>query len=311
MEITARTIATVTEQCVTTVNAEMLNGIVGKLPKGSLVSLSELKGYLHIEAGRSKFKLATLPAEDFPVMADGNYTASLSLQGIELRNAIDKTSWASSTEETRYYLQGIAMQYRDGNANFVATDGHRLAWYVERDVPEFPGVIIPSATAKQFKALLGDGDATIDVSETKIRLTFGDLVVVSKVIDGTYPDWSRIIPNDNKNSITLASVDAKQAIERVSVVATERTKAVRFGVTGGELTLTVQDATGGSAQEVMTVKQDGIDADIGMNSKYALDAFAQADKGDVTIYYSSGLNPMLVKYDKEPGLTAVVMPMRD
>lgn len=310
MEITARTIATVTEQGATTVPAEMFNGIVAKLPKGSLVSMSESKGYLYIEAGRSKFKLATLPASDFPAMANATYDATLNFNGYELRNAIEKTAWAASTDETRYFLQGIAMQYRDGKANFVATDGHRLAWYVDGDVSDFPSVIIPSATAKQFKTLLDDGAATIEVSETKIKLTFGDLSIVSKVIDGTYPDWTRIIPEKNANSITLASIDAKQAIERVTTVATDRTKAVRFGVLGGELTLTVQDATGGSATEVMTVEQVGNDADIGMNSKYALDAFAQADKGDVTIHYGSGMDPMLVKYEKEPGLTAVVMPMR-
>lgn len=310
MEITAKTQATVSEQGATTVPADMFNGIVAKLPKGSLVSLSEAKGYLHIEAGRSKFKLATLPANDFPVMADSSYDATLSFNGYELRNAIEKTAWAASTDETRYFLQGIAMQYRDGKANFVATDGHRLAWYVDVDVTDFPSVIIPSATAKQFKTLLDDGEATIEVSETKIKLTFNDLSIVSKVIDGTYPDWSRIIPEKNSNSITLASIEAKHAIERVTTVATDRTKAVRFGVLGGELTLTVQDQTGGMAQEVMTVDQVGNDADIGMNSKYALDAFAQADKGDVTIHYGGGMDPMLVKYEKEPGLTAVVMPVR-
>ncbi|MGL5734163.1 MAG: DNA polymerase III subunit beta, partial [Beijerinckiaceae bacterium] len=257
-----------------------------------------------------KFKLATLPFEDFPQMASADYVATLEFQGLELKNAIEKTAWAASTEETRYYLNGIAMQYSGGKANFIATDGHRLAWYVDGDTADFPNVIIPSKTAKIFKDLLDDGTATVQVSETKIKLTFGTVSVVSKVIDGTYPDWARIIPKDNANSVTMTSTDAKQAVERVITVATERTKAVGLSINDGELKFHVTDQTGGSATETLAPDQIGLDAELGVNSKYALDAFAQADKGAVTIHYSGPGDAMLIKYDKEPKLTVVTMPMR-
>ena len=311
MEITVTTDATVTGNGETTVNAELFKGIAEKLPKGSLVQLEVKEGYLHVKAGQGKFKLATLNAADYPVMASSEYDSTLNFHGIELRNAFDKTAWAASTEETRYYLNGVAMQHRKGNANFVATDGHRLAWYVDDvEVPEFADVIIPSPAVRQFRALLDDGDATLDLSQTKVRLTFGDVVIVSKVIDGTYPDWTRIIPTDNSNFVTMPSVEAKSAVERVSLVATERTKAVVLHVADGELTFSVRDNTGGMASEVLKVAQDGVNQDLGINSKYVLDAFSQADKGAVTIKYKGPVDAMIIKYDKEPNLTVVTMPMR-
>ena len=310
LEVTAKKPAQVATQGSTTVNAQMLSGIVSKLPKGSMVSLSIQGDYLHIQSGRSKFNLATLPVEDFPVMASDEYEARLDFNGLDLKAALSKTVWAASTEETRYYLQGVLMQRNDGRATFTATDGHRLAHFKDGHVPYFPEVIIPTSAVKQFTISLDDGDAVLEVSETKVRLTHGDVVIVSKVIDGTYPQWERVVPKGNTNSITLPSVDAKAAVERVSIVATERTKAVRFAVADGEVTLSVTDATGGSATETLAVEQVGEGVEIAFNSKYTLDAFAQADKGDVTIHYGDAMSPALVSYDREPDLTVVVMPMR-
>lgn len=310
MSIQATQPAQVTIQGSTTVNAQMLSGIVSKLPKGSLVSLNHDGQFLHIQAGRSKFKISTLPVEDFPVMASNEYESRLEFQGLELKNALEKTVWAASTEETRYYLQGVLMQRNEGRATFTATDGHRLAHYQDGEVSEFPDVIIPTSAVKQFIGALNEGDAVLEVSETKIRLSHGDVVIVSKTIDGTYPDWQRVLPKNNDNSIQLPSVDAKAAIERVSVVATERTRSVKFSVSDGELTLSVTDANGGSATEVLTVDQSGAGVDIGFNSKYTLEALAQADKGNVVIHYADAMSPALVTYEKEPGFKAVIMPMR-
>lgn len=310
MEITADAPAETPESFETTVNAATLAGIVSKLPKGSLVALHLEDGFLHVEAGRSKFKLATLPVDDFPEMASGEYEASLEFPGLELKNALDKTVWASSTEETRYYLQGVAVQHREGRANMIATDGHRLAWLEGEECAPFADIIIPTAAVKQFIAALYDGTATMDISQTKVRLTHDNVVIVSKVIDGTFPDWTRVLPKNTPNSVTMASMDAKSAIERVSLVATDRTRAVKLSIADNDLTFLVSDANGGDAQEVIEAETDGESLTIGLNGKYALDALAQADKGTVTVSYSDPTSPMLIKYDKEPGLTAVVMPLR-
>lgn len=310
MEISTKVPADVEQPGETTVIAAMLSAIAAKMPKEKLVSVQANDQYLHVKSGRTKFKLATLDAADFPVFSAENFDASLTFDGEALRNALEKTVWAASTEETRYYLQGVAMQNREGATNFIATDGHRLAWYRVGNDGDFPDVIIPTDTVRQMISAIEDDAATLDVSQTKVRLTYGDTTISSKIIDGQYPDWTRVLPKDNPNSVSLSSLEAKAAIDRVTIVATDRTRAVRFGVSGGDMTLTVQDQTGGSATEVLTVEQDGENVEIGLNSRYALDAFAQADKGDVTINYGSSMNAILVKYDKEPELTAVVMPTR-
>lgn len=309
LSINAKQAATVTHQGATTVNAVMIAGIVGKLPKGSLVTLHHDGDYMHISSGRSKFKLSTLPAEDFPVMASENYEASISFDAEELKNAISKTSWAVSSDETRYYLNGILFRQSEGRATFTATDGHRLAHYKSSDSPEFPQVIIPAAAVKQFKDALGDGDAIVEVSQNKIRLTYDDVVITSKVVDGTYPQWERVVPSNLPNKVTTSSKDAADAIARVTTIATERTKAVKLTI-GDGITFSVADPTGGTATETIDAEQDGVDVSIGLNSSYALSAFAQADKGGVTIAYGGGMDTVLVTYEKEPGLLAVVMPLR-
>lgn len=310
LEVTARQPAQVQAQGITTANAALLQGIVNKLPKGALVDLEEDGDYLHIKSGKSKFKLATLPAEDFPQMASNEYQSRLEFDAESLKSALDKTIWSVSSEETRYYLNGVLMQRVDGRATFTSTDGHRLSHYKANEADEFPDVIIPSSAVKQFSGALVDGEAIVEVSATKIRLTHGDVVIVSKVIDGTYPDWTRVVPKSHTNKITMSSVDARAAIDRVITVATDRVRAVRFAIGEDELTLSVSDSTGGSGVEVVEVEQSGELVNIGFNSKYTLDAFAQADKGDVTVYYSDAMSPALVEYEKEPELLVVLMPIR-
>lgn len=310
MQITAQADAQVTAPGETTVNATLLTGIVAKLPKGSLVNLDLKDEILHVQAGRSKFKLSTLPVEDFPVMASNEYKSRLEFQGLELQAALKKTVWAASTETTRYYLNGVAMQHRDGKANFIATDGHRLAWFTDGYVDEFPNVIIPNEAVKQFIGALDEGESVLEVSETKIRLTHNDTVIVTKTIGGTFPEWSRVLPANIPNKVTLPSVAAKEAIERVSIVASEKTKVVKLSVADSEIKFYVRDQVMGDATEVIEAQQDGDGVEIGLNGRYALDAFAQADKGEVTVHYGGGMDTVKVTYDKEEGLVVVVMPVR-
>lgn len=294
---------------VTTVNAALLKALIEKLPPEKQITFT-LDGDLKVKSGNSNFKLKTLSADDYPDIDAGQFTSKIELSADEFKNAIDRTIWASSTEETRYYLNGIALQHKEGQAVFVSTDGHRLARYNSVDASQFPDIIIPSKTAKLLKGVLDGGEAVLEISDSKIRVSTKDTVITSKVIDGTYPDWSRIIPTSNHNSVTAKSAEVKEAIERVSVVSTERTKAVKLTVSGGVVAFDVQDPNMGDGHETVDVEQNGDDVVIGLNSKYALDAMAQADKGSVTVKYGGNTSPLLVEYDKEPGLLCVVMPMR-
>jgi len=291
-----------------TVDAKLLADISKAIKDGALIECNLSDDVLHLKAGRAQYKLQTLPSEDFPMMRGDNFTSTFEVGGITLRNILDKTIWAASTEETRYYLQGVAMQQREGRSVFVSTDGHRLAKFDGPEVDAFPDVIIPAKAVHDFIRILDEGTATVSLSDTKVRIVVGDTAITTQVIDGTFPDYNRVIPTDHANEVTASSVALKEAISRVVLVATDRARAVRLSVSGGSLGIAVTGQN--EAEESIDVEQVGNDIEFGLNSKYGLDALNRADKGDVTIQYGSGMDSMLVRYASEPDLIAVLMPMR-
>lgn len=294
-----------------TVPAFTLRDIAAKIDDGALVYIELKDNIVHVKAGKSKFKLNTLPASDFPVLASDQFQSALSFQGEHLKRAIERTGWAASKEETRYYLKGIALQSEEGKATLITTDGHRLARFITEVDSDAPNVIVPSKTAAQFASVLTDGEATLLVSETKVKLVCGGVEILSKVIDGSFPAWQRVIPPVTSQNVTVASQDLAKAVERVQVVMNERSKIVKMTVAEGELTLTAPQREGsGEATDTIEAVRNGVDADIGVSAKYALDAMRQADKGSVCIQYGTGGDPLLITYDKEPELLVVVMPAR-
>lgn len=301
----------VTEPGSITAPAQTLKDVVSKLDDGPLVTMHLKEGILHVTSGKSKFKLNTLPSDDFPVLATDQFKATLPFQGKDLKRAIDRTVWAASTEETRYYLKGIALQSVEGQATLITTDGHRLAKFTTECAVEFPSIIIPTKTAKQFSSILIDDVVALHVSETKVKLVSGGVEILSKLIDGTYPDWTRVVPRETNQSITAASTDLAKSVERVQVVMNERSRIVKMSIADGELTLTAPQREGsGEATDTIEAVKSGPDAEIGVSAKYALDAMKQADKGNVTIQYGGAGDPLRVTYDKEPELLVVVMPAR-
>src|SRR5215212_3799568 len=216
----------------TTVPAHMFYEIVRKLPEGSQIVLeaSGDRAMLAIRAGRSRFTLQTLPESDFPDLAAGEMTHKFTLPAADLKRLIDKTQFAISTEETRYYLNGIYL-HTMGNGKStmlraVATDGHRLA-QVELTLPKgatgMPGVIVPRKTVGELQRLIDDNEAEIGVelSSSKIRFTAGEVVLTSKLIDGTFPDYARVIPLGNDKELQVEKVDFETAVDRVSTVSSE------------------------------------------------------------------------------------------
>ena len=213
-EVVDRAAAMVERAGATTVSAVMLHEIVRKLPDGALVNLTEdaASGRLAITAGRSSFNLATLPREDFPVMASSEYSSNFSAPAAVLRRLFDKAKFAISTEETRYYLNGVYMHTANGDTGHVlrcvATDGHRLA-RIDAPLPEgaagMPGVIVPRKTVNELRKLLDDDEAQIavSVSETKVRFATPAIMLTSKVIDGTFPDYTRVIPTQNTRRLEV------------------------------------------------------------------------------------------------------------
>src|SRR5204862_2460319 len=269
----------------TTVPAHMFYEIVRKLPEGSQVVLeaSGDRAVLAIRAGRSRFTLQTLPESDFPDLAAGEMTHKFALAAKDLKRLIDKTQFAISTEETRYYLNGIYL-HAAGNGQStalraVATDGHRLA-QIDLPAPQgavgMPGIIVPRKTVGEVQRLIEDGEAEvgIELSQTKIRFTLGDVVLTSKLIDGTFPDYARVIPVGNDKKLTIDKKAFEQAVDRVSTVSSERGRAGKLSLSNGKLMLSVTNPDSGSATEEIEVEYGSEPLDIGFNSRYLLDIAA-------------------------------------
>jgi DNA polymerase-3 subunit beta len=306
---------------VTTVPAQMFYEIVRKLPEGVQIILEAPtdRAVMTIRAGRSRFSLQTLPESDFPDLAAGEMSHRFTLRGSDLKRLIDKTAFAISTEETRYYLNGIYLHVASsGNAAMlraVATDGHRLAQF-ELAAPDgsdgMPGVIVPRKTVGEVQRLIDNSetDVAIELSQTKIRFTLGSVVLTSKLIDGTFPDYSRVIPLGNDKRLEVEKRDFEQAVDRVSTVASERGRAVKLALSAGKLVLSVTNPDSGSATEELEVGYDAEPLDIGFNSRYLLDIAGQLD-GDVAVLkLADPGSPTLIADKEGNGALYVLMPMR-
>lgn len=304
----------------TTVAAHLLHEIVRKLPDGAQLSLNAdpATGRLDVVAGRSRFSLATLPREDFPVMASSEYQCSYSLPSPVVRRLFDKSKFAVSTEETRYYLNGVYLHVADEDGpklRAVATDGHRLA-RIDTELPEgaadAPGVIVPRKTVGELRKLLDDDETeiAISVSETKIRFTAADLILTSKVIDGAFPDYSRVIPAGNTRRMEVDAAEFAQAVDRVATVSQERSRAVKLAMEQDKLTLSVNSPDSGSAAEELVVAYGDEAMEIGFNARYLLEIASQVDRENAVFMFADANAPTLVREGDDASAVYVVMPMR-
>ena len=305
----------------TTVPAHMFYEIVRKLPEGAQIVIegSGERAVLSLRAGRSRFTLQTLPESDFPDLAAGEMTHSFKLAASDLKRLIDKTQFAISTEETRYYLNGIYLHTagtaKAATLRAVATDGHRLA-QVELPLPEgaagMPGVIVPRKTVGEVQRLIetGEGEVAIELSAGKIRFSFDNMVLTSKLIDGTFPDYVRVIPTNNDKNLIVDKKDFEAAVDRVSTVSSERGRAVKLSISSGRLVLSVTNPDSGSATEELEVEYEAEPLDIGFNSRYLLDIAAQIEGEVAVLKLADPGSPTLIQDKDAKGALYVLMPMR-
>lgn len=301
----------------TTVPAHMIYDIVRKLPEGAQVELQSAADgtQLQVRAGRSKFTLQALPETDFPDLAAGEMTHSFSIASADLKRLIDRTQFAISTEETRYYLNGIYLHAIDDKLRAVATDGHRLA-QAEIKAPKgtkgMPGVIIPRKTVTEVQRLIDDAgeEVKIELSATKIRFSLGNAVLTSKLIDGTFPDYARVIPAANDKTLVVDKGEFMSAVDRVSTVSSERGRAVKLALTDGKLTLSVINPDSGSATEELEVEYGAEALDIGFNGRYLLDILQQVEGEKARLKLADPGSPTLIEDMETAGALYVLMPMR-
>ncbi|MBX9796462.1 DNA polymerase III subunit beta [Sphingomonas sp.] len=302
----------------TTVSAHTLFDIVRKLPEGSQVSLAAAEGRMTINAGRAKFSLATLPRDDFPVFAEGDLPTQFELPAETLKQMIDKTRFAISTEETRYYLNGIFLHVSDEGQPVLkaaATDGHRLArvTVARPDGAEgMPDVIVPRKCVGELRKLLDevDGSVGVSLSSTKIRFDLGAALLTSKLIDGTFPDYSRVIPTANDRILKIDPRAFQEGVDRVSTIATEKTRAVKMALDRDRITLSVTSPENGTAAEDVPGDYAAQPFEIGFNSRYLLDILGQVEGDTVEVHLADAAAPTLIREnDKAPALY-VIMPMR-
>jgi DNA polymerase III subunit beta len=324
LSLVAHEDANVSEGGTTTVAAHTLFDIVRKLPEGSEVAIEQNggSGEVTVRAARSVFNLPTLPADEFPAvgeeMPDG---VRFHMAAADLAKLIDKTRFAISTEETRYYLNGIHVHATKGGGatamlRGVATDGHRLA-RVEVALPagaeQIPAIIVPRKTVGEVRKLIegaGGGEVEVGVSPTRIRFAFERAVLVSRLIDGTFPDYERVIPTGNEKTASFDTKAFTDAVDRVQTISTEKARAVKLGFEDGTVTISAVSAETGRAVEELDIDYSADSLEIGFNARYILDMLQEIDGERVRFEMASAAAPTVVRDPGDSGTLYVLMPMR-
>ncbi|GLS37558.1 DNA polymerase III subunit beta [Mesorhizobium tianshanense] len=321
LEVTEATPAKVERGGATTVPAHLLYDIVRKLADGAEVMLKtdEDGNAMTVTSGRSSFRLQCLPQSDFPELSAGSFSHIFRLDSVALKGLIEKTQFAISTEETRYYLNGIYLHTHDADGKLklrsVATDGHRLA-RAEIDAPAgsegMPGIIIPRKTVSELQKLVDDPDVavTTELSDTKIRFTIGSVILTSKLIDGTFPDYQRVIPTGNDKRLVIDRQSFAAAVDRVSTISSERGRAVKLSIGEGQVTLAVNNPDSGSATEELAADYSSDPIEIGFNAKYLLDVAAQLTGTEARFMLADAGSPTLIHDMTDETTLYVLMPMR-
>ena len=316
-----KTVAEVKTEGSVTASAHMLFDIVRKLSEENAVELESdvADGQLSLKSGKTKFSLASLPVEDFPAASEGEWSCEFQMPAESISELIDRTRFAMSTEETRYYLNGIFLhsQVGDGDETLraVATDGHRLA-RVDVDLPKgadgMPSVILPRKAVLELRKLLetADGMVEVSLSETKARFAFGSIVLTTKLIDGTFPDYQRVIPDGNSKVLKVDSQVFSEAVDRVSTVSKDKTRAIKLSLEKTNLLLTAHTPDHGSASEQLSVDYGADELEIGFNARYLLEMTEQIRGTKISFEMEDGASPAVVGDGEDSRTIYVLMPMR-
>jgi DNA polymerase-3 subunit beta len=298
-----------------TVGARKLLDILRALPEGAEVTLQQQDKRLLVKAGKSRFTLQTLAAEDFPRLArPAGEAAKFELEQKALRRLLSLVQYAMAQQDIRYYLNGLLMVVEDGGLKLVATDGHRLAFAALKLGAQLPRqeVIVPRKTVLELGKLLADSDAPvkIEIAATQASFSFGDIELVSKLIDGKFPDYTRVIPTGHKNRLQIEREPLRQALLRAAILSNEKFRGVRWVLADGSLKIVSSNAEQEEAHEELEVKYSGDALDIGFNVNYLLDVLNNVSGDSIECAFGDSASSALITYGAEKDFKYVVMPMR-
>jgi DNA polymerase-3 subunit beta len=302
---------------ITTVPAQMFFDIVRKIPDLSSIMISqESPSIMQIKSGKSKYSLPCIEASEFPNLSEGELGSEIEVDSEKLAKMIDKTRFAISSDETRYYLNGLFLQSTKRDSGFelraVATDGHRMALsYLSSDNlnAEF-GVILPKKSVSEIKRIIdGSKKIKIAVSRVKIKVIADNTVIVSKLIDGEFPDYEKVLPKANNQIAVINKKSFFDCVDRVSTVATDKHRSLKLVLENGKMNLQVSTADGSFAYEELDVVYSGEKIEAGFNSRYLLDVISQIDKEELLMRFKDGMSPALVEA-KDMTSVFVIMPVR-
>jgi DNA polymerase-3 subunit beta len=316
IQITARSgLAAAKDGRPLTVGARKLLDILRALPEDAEVNLQQQDKRLLVRAGKSRFSLQTLPAEDFPRLAKATGEAArFALPQKALRRLLGLVQYAMAQQDIRYYLNGLLMVVEGGELKLVATDGHRLAFAslaLEASLPR-QEAIVPRKTVVELTKLLADSDeeVKIELAGSQASFAFGAIDLVSKLIDGKFPDYTRVIPTGHKNKLQAGREPLRQALQRAAILSNEKFRGVRWVLTEGSLKIVSSNADQEEAQEELEVKYSGDALDIGFNVNYLLDVLNNVPGGELECAFGDSSSSALISYASEKGFKYVVMPMR-
>ena len=305
------------EEGSTTVSAHTLYDIIRKISDSSEIEIISNNGkLLSLRAGKSKFSLGCLPKEDFPIIEIGDLESKLFIESPTLLKLIDKTRFAVSNEETRYFLNGIYFHINKSNQlSIVATDGHRLAKFdlnLKDKADDIPGVIIPKKTVNELHKLLIDFNDSIKIklNSNKIVFFIGESILISKLIDGNFPDYKRVIPKDNNNFLKVNRQEFSLAVDRVSTITSDKSPVIKLKLLKNIMNLSSVNSENGTATEDIETEYSGTEIEIGFNSKYILEMINNLEDEDITLNFKDSSSPVIAKEESNQDLVYVLMPMR-
>jgi DNA polymerase-3 subunit beta len=316
IQITARSgLAAAAEARSVTVGARKLLDILRALPDSAEVTLQQQEKRLLVKAGKSRFSLQTLPAEDFPRLAKpAGEPARFKLPQRALRRLLALVQYAMAQQDIRYYLNGLLVVVEDRSLKLVATDGHRLALATLELAADLPRheVIVPRKTVLELSKLLADSDedVTVELSPTQAGFSFGSVELISKLVDGKFPDYTRVIPTQHKNRLQVAREPLRQALSRAAILSNEKFRGVRWVLGQASLKIVSSNAEQEEAHEELEVSYSGDALDIGFNVNYLLDVLNNVSGAEVECAFGDSASSALISYASEKDFRYVVMPMR-